>query len=189
MKRTLTACFAAALAAGLLAAAPAGAQVLPLLDMTITPAAQTAAAGDAPFWGVELTNNTAETAFFILTGFTDGLPVTPDVTVPPYDVTSFGVGFTLAPGATLPLADLFQTEVSPTAASAVYDATAEMLYDLYDDSTFTNFLLDNVTAPADWRLTVQAAPQQTGIPEPGTLGLVVAGLMPLAGIVLRRRRS
>jgi hypothetical protein len=179
----------AALAVGLLAAgAPAGAQVLPLLDLTVTPAAQTAAAGDAPFWGVELTNNTTETAFFILTGFTDGLPVTPDVTVPPYDVTPFGVGFTLGPGATLPLADLFQTEVSPGASSAVYDATAEMIYDLYEDNTFTGILVDNLTAPADWRLTVQAAPQQAEIPEPGTLGLVAAGLTPLAGIVRRRRR-
>lgn len=172
---------------GILSAPSAQAQV-PFLDMTVNPSAQTGAPGDTLFWSVLLTNNTGDTAYFVLNGFNDGLVVTPDVTVPAYDPTPFGVNYTLAPSDSLNLSSLFQTNLAPTAGNAVYTSTAELNYDLYDDNTFSNFLADGLIASNDWELTVQAPTAPAATPEPSALALFASLGLPGTLFCLRRRR-
>ena len=184
MKRICLLRICLCLIAGFLLASriPAGAQTLPLLDMAVAPFMQTAFPGDTLFWNVQLTNNTTETAYFLLTDFSDGLPIVPDVTVPPYNTAGFAANYTLLPTETLTLTNLYQTEVSPTAAPAVYDAPAVMTYTLFDDATFANVLIDGLTAAGDWRLIVQAPSQ---VPEPGSAAVLVGLSVSGAGFLFR----
>ena len=178
MKKLFTSWLVLMLAAISLSFLPTGVNAqTPFLDALVTPSAQTVAPGTSPVWTFTLTNNTTDTAYFILTGFNDGFPVTPDVSIPPYDPTPFGPNQTLAPNATLTLTNLFETDVTASAADAVYIATSSVTYDLYDDPTFTNFLVSGVTASADYQLTVQSP---AAVPEPGMFGFAAASLLPLA---------
>jgi hypothetical protein len=172
----------------LLCAAPSlRAQSIPFLEMSVWPTPQTVAPGDSPFWHVRLTNNTSDTAYFVLMGFQDGLGSVPDVAVNPYDPAPFGQPFTLAPNASLDLSNLFQTVVAPWAGSATYNSVAEALYTLYDSDTFANPLLTDVFASGDWSLTVQAAPSD--VPEPGALALCAGMIVPGVAWLYCRRKT
>lgn len=163
------------------------AQNITFLDMAVLPAMQTAAPGASPFWSVQLINNNPDPAYFIFTGFNDGLGAVPNISVPAYNPTPFGNQYTLAPNTSVTLPNLFQTVISPSASNATYNSTATSTYDLYDSSAFNNVLLSGVTASNDWTLRVQSVPP-SGVPEPGSLALLFG--ISLAGSVLfmRRRR-
>jgi len=166
----------------------AHAQTIPFLDMAVSPASQTAAPGDSPFWDITLTNNNTDPAYLIFQGFNDGLGAVPDVSVPPYNFSPFGQQVTIAPGDSLNIAHMFQTIIAPSAADASYTSTAEVTYDLYDGSAFTTPLLTDVTADGDWTLTIHPnGPAAT--PEPGNVALLVGICISGAGIVARRRKK
>jgi hypothetical protein len=174
-------------AACLMTGLTAEAQTIPFLDMSVMPPVQIAAPGEGPFWSIELTNNNPDTAYFVFTGFADGLGAVPDVSVPAYNPTPFGQQYTLAPNASLTIPDLFQTVISPSAATATYNSSAEAVYDLYDSSAFTNPLLTDVTASGDWTLRVLSGSAST--PEPGTFAFLTSvGAVVVGGIVRRQRR-
>jgi hypothetical protein len=188
VKRFFTALLVGALAAIAMLGTTAARAQLPLLDMLVTPSAQTGAPGDSILWNIQLTNNTGDTAFFMLTGFSDGFPITPDVSTSLVDFTPFGVGTTLAPGDSLTLSNLYQADIAPTAADAVYDATAEMNYDLYDDNSFSNFLADGLVASGDWQLTVRGEVAPGATPEPSSLAWFGSSALIGTACFLRRRR-
>ncbi len=165
----------------------ARAQNIPFLDLTVSPGTQTTAPGTSLFWNVQLTNNNADTAYFIFLGFNDGLGSVPNIVVPAYDPTPFGQQFALNPNASLNLLNLFQTVVSPMSGNSTYVSNAEATYDLYDSSQFSNLLLSDVTASGGWTLNVLAAP--SAVPEPGTIALFVVAGVTGTGIVLRRRKK
>jgi len=173
--------------AGLFFERSAGAQAIPFLDMAVSPAVQTAAPGDSSLWTVQLINNNSDTAYFVLMGFNDGLGSVPDLSVPAYSPAFFGVSYTLAPNASMNFTGLFQTDVSLSANSAVYDSVAESLYDLYEDGSFTNTLLGSVTVSAEWRLIV--VPRSADVPEPGMMALFAGLAIPCGAVMLRRRRA
>lgn len=164
------------------------AQTTPFLDLAITPASQTAAPGDGPFWNIQFTNpaDNTDTAFFTLTGFNDGIGSVLDVSVPPYDFTPFGQQLTLAPGASIEFTGFFQTLISPLAGNASYVSVADATYDLYDSAEFANILVGGATASAEWTLNVQGSASPA--PEPGTLALLASLTLPVGAFVLRRRR-
>ena len=171
----------------LAAASSASAQSLSFLDMAVQPTPQLAAPGDTLSWNVLLTNNNAESAFFVLVGFNDGLGVVPDITIPAYDFSSFGLPMTLAPGGSVLVSDLFRTLVGAGASAATYTSIAEIDYDLYEDGSFLNVSAGGVAASGDWQLLVQ--PDASTAPEPGTLALFVsAAAGALVGRFARRRK-
>ena len=163
------------------------AQSITFLDMTVSPGSQIAAPGASPFWDVQLTNNNTDTAFFIFTGFSDGLGSVPGVTVPSYDPGPFGQQFTLAPNATVTLPKLFQTTILPSASSAIYNSTAFTVYDLYDNGSFNNLFVGGVSASGDWTLQVQA--RTAAVPEPGGFAFLAATAVTGGVLFLRRRRK
>ena len=168
-----------------LVAPMAHAQTIPFLDLLVSPDSRTTAPGESPFWDVTLINNNADTAYMVFQGFNDGLGTVPDVTVPPYNFAPFGHQYTIAPGASLNIANLFQTIIASHATDADYTSTAEVTYDLYDSSTFTTPLLTDVTASGDWRLIIHPN-VTTATPEPGSIALLVGMCVSGAGFLIRR---
>lgn len=171
------------LAFALLAFGPAGAQTLPILDMEVVPSALTGNPDDTLTWALLLINNTDATAHFRVTGFNDGLAATPDVQVNLTDFGPFFTDYTLEPGEGVNFSNFFETVIAsaPENPGAVYDSTAELTYDLYEDAGFAEVLSENVVSSGDWTLTV-AAP----VPGPGALWVLAVGLAPLARAAGRR---
>ena len=185
MKLFITTLIVGMLGVALLIASPSvQAQTIPYLDMTVSPTIQTGTPGDSPLWDVHLTNNNPDPAYFIFVGFNDGLGSVPDVSVPAYDLTPFGQQYTLAPNGSLDIHSLFQTVISPLAGDATFDSVAEVTYDLYDSNAFTNPLLSGAIASGDWTLRVQTQP--SGVPEPGSLALLIG--LGVVGLRAFRRR-
>lgn len=177
------------IAAAIALAAPlAHAQTIPFLDMVVAPQSQTAAPGESPFWDITLTNNNTDPAYLIFQGFNDGLGTVPDVSVPPYNFSPFGQQYTIAPGDSLNIPNMFRTVIAPLAADATYTSTAEVTYDLYDGSAFTTPLLTDVTADGDWTLTIHPN-GAAATPEPGSLALLACMCLSGAGFVARRRKK
>jgi len=171
-----------------LVAPRAHAQTIPFLDMAVSPQSQTAAPGESPFWDIILTNNNTDPAYLIFQGFDDGLGTVPDVSVPPYNFSPFGQQYTIAPGASLNIPNMFRTVIAPLAADASYTSTAEVTYDLYDGSAFTTPLLTDVAADGDWTLTIHPnGPAAT--PEPGSVALCAGMGLSYFSFRLRRKRS
>lgn len=167
----------------------AQAQSIPFLDLAVSPGSQNAAPGASPLWDLQFTNNNADTAYFVLSGFSDGLGSVPNIVVPSFDPVPFGQHITLAPNATLNLHSLFQTVVSPFSGSSSYTSTAEATYDLYDSSLFSNPLLVGVTASGDWTLNVTAIPSSSSVPEPGGIALFVGAGVAGGVLTLIRRKK
>lgn len=171
-------------AATLFGGLSAQAQSIPFLDLAVSPGTLTVAPGASPYWDVQLTNNNADTAYFVLSGFNDGLGSVPNVVVPSYDPVPFGQHFTLVSNATLNLHSFFRTIVSPLSGSSSYTSTAEATYDLYDSSLFSTSLLSGATASGDWTLNVSARP--SSVPEPGSVALLI-GVTVTGGVLFLSR--
>ena len=188
MKRFFTTILIGMLVTACLIAVPdVHAQTIPFLDMAVTPAVQTVAPGASSFWNVQLTNNNADPAYFILAGFDDGLGSVPDISVPAYNPTPFGQQYVLAPNGTLNVNSLFQTVISPMAGNSIYNSTANAIYDLYDSSAFNNPVLTGVLASSDWTLRVQKP--TAGVPEPGNIAFLAGAAVALGASFARRRRK
>jgi hypothetical protein len=171
-----------------LASPVAHTQTLPFLDLAVSSQSRTAAPGESPFWDITLINNNADTAYVLFQGFADGLGAVPDVSVPSYNFAPFGHQYTIAPGGSLNIANMFQTIITAQAVAASYTSTAEVTYDLYDSSTFTTALLTDATAAGDWTLTIRPN-AAAATPEPGSVALLAGLCISGAGLLARRRNK